>query len=104
MSRKLLVNLASTLIFGRAPISQAQNPALLLQHVTVIDATGTELRKAVDVLIRGNRIEKIASQVSPPRSSRVVPANGKFLIPGLGTCTCTSGTQTWHSRCFWPTG
>jgi cytosine/adenosine deaminase-related metal-dependent hydrolase len=77
-----VVSLASALRFGLASISQVRNPALLLQHVTVIDATGAELQ-AVDVLIRGNRIEKIASYVSPPRGSRVVPADGKFLIPGL---------------------
>ena len=83
MTRKLVVNLVSALILGLASFSQAQNPTLLLQHVTVIDATGAEPRKAVDVLIRGNRIEKIAAHVSPPRGARVLPADGKFLIPGL---------------------
>jgi imidazolonepropionase-like amidohydrolase len=79
----LLASLASALILGLASISQAQNPDLLLQRVTVIDSTGAEPHKAVDVLIRGNRIKKIASHVVPPRGARVVPADGKFLIPGL---------------------
>jgi len=78
-----MVSLASALILSLASISQAQNPALLLRHVTVVDATGAPSRKAVDVLISGNRIQKIASHISPPRGSRVVPADGKFLIPGL---------------------
>jgi hypothetical protein len=86
MTRRSLVSVASALIFGLASISQAQNPALLLQQVTVIDASGAPSRKGVDVLdvlIRGSRIEKIASHISAPRGARVVPGEGKFLIPGL---------------------
>jgi len=82
MTRKMLARLAPALILGLTSISQAQNAALLLQSVTVIDSTGAEPHK-VDVLIRGNRIENIASRVAPPRGARVVPADGEFLIPGL---------------------
>lgn len=77
-----MVSLASALIIGLASISQAQNSALLLQHVIVIDTTGAEPSRAADVLIHGNRIESVASHISP-RGARVIPADGKFLIPGL---------------------
>ena len=83
MIRGWCVCLAQALVLGLTSISQAQNSALLVQHVTVIDATGAPPHKGVDVLIRGNRIEKIASHVSPPRGARVIRADGKFLIPGL---------------------
>lgn len=83
MTERLLVKLAAALLLGFTSISQAQNRALLVQHVTVIDATGAPPRTGVDVLIYGNRIEKIASHISPPRGARVVHADGKFLIPGL---------------------
>ncbi|HKW34894.1 MAG TPA: hypothetical protein VJN92_17925 [Candidatus Acidoferrum sp.] len=39
--------------------AQTQAPALLLHEVTVIDATGVPPRRGVDVLIRGERIEKL---------------------------------------------
>ena len=77
----MLVSFSAALIL--ASISRAQNPTLLLQHVNVIDVTTSAPRKAVDVLIRGGRIDTIASHVSRPHGSIVVPANGKFLIPGL---------------------
>ena len=83
MIRRLSVSLASALVLGLVSSSQAQNQGLLLRHVTVIDATGASTRKGVDVLIRGDRIEKIAAKVPLPRGARVVRGDGKFLIPGL---------------------
>ena len=83
MARRLALRLASALILGLSSFVQAQNPALLLQHVNIIDTTGAASHGAVDVLIRNHRIEKIASHVSPPHRARVVSAAGEFLIPGL---------------------
>lgn len=83
MTRAWLLSLSSTLVLGPAAISQAQSPTLVLQHVTVIDVAGAPPRKGVDVLIRGHRIERIASRISLPHGARLLPADGKFLVPGL---------------------
>ncbi|HKW32277.1 MAG TPA: amidohydrolase family protein, partial [Candidatus Acidoferrum sp.] len=63
--------------------AQTQAPALLLHEVTVIDATGAPPRRGVDVLIRGERIEKIGPHIQPPPSAQLIQARGQFLIPGL---------------------
>lgn len=62
---------------------QAQSSTLLIQQVTVIDATGAPARANLDVLIRGDRIEKIARHIPAPSGAAVIQGRGKFLIPGL---------------------
>jgi hypothetical protein len=64
-------------------LASAQSPDLVLQHVTVIDMTGAPARKDVDVLIHSAHIQKIANHIAAPAAARVIPARGKFLIPGL---------------------
>lgn len=61
----------------------AQSPDLLLQHVTVIGVTGAPPRTNVDVLIHAGHIQKITNHIAAPAGARVIPARGKFLIPGL---------------------
>ena len=41
-----------------------------------------EIREA-DVLVKGERIEKIASRISADENVQVIDANGKYLIPGM---------------------
>jgi len=66
---------------------QANHPprALVLTHITVIDATGAPARPDSTVVITGDRITALgkAGEVRPPRGAQVVDATGKFLIPGL---------------------
>jgi imidazolonepropionase-like amidohydrolase len=59
---------------------------LVLNHVTVIDATGVPARRNTTVVIVGDRIAQIGKswQVSLPENARVIDAAGKYLIPGLG--------------------
>lgn len=63
----------------------AQN-RLVLTDVTVIDATGAPVQPNRTVIISGNHIDTIVP-TSPataiPKGARVIPAEGKFLIPGL---------------------
>ena len=56
-----------------------------LIHVTVIDATGAPAQRDMTVIIRGNRISEIgkSDSVPLPKDAEVIPASGKFLIPGL---------------------
>src|ERR1700685_4601713 len=67
------------------PSPVAKQPALVLTHVTVIDATGAAAKPDVTVIITGDRIHQIASsqKVQRPKNAQVVNAAGKFLIPGL---------------------
>ena len=40
-------------------------------------------RFEADLLIRGERIEKIAPRISPPAGVKVLDAKGRFLLPGM---------------------
>jgi hypothetical protein len=79
---RLLRNLV---IFISGGVLSAQS--LVIQHVTVIDATGAAPQKNVDVAIDGDRIVAIAKKFRPLRSQaariRIIEGKGKFLIPGL---------------------
>lgn len=72
------------LLLGR--VSPAQAPkAIVITHVTVIDATGAPPKSNMTVVIRGNRITTLGKtgQVNIPAGAEVVEAKGQFLIPGL---------------------
>ncbi len=66
-------------------LSSAQQRALVLTHVTVIDTTGAPAQPDVTIMIRGDRIVGMSKsgKVRVPADSQVVNAAGKFLIPGL---------------------
>jgi hypothetical protein len=59
--------------------------SLILEHVTVIDSTGSPPRPGMSVVIEAGKIKAIASsvQVNPIDGSRIIDARGKFLIAGL---------------------
>src|ERR1051326_8080280 len=67
----------------------AQHPLtsrpLALDHVTVIDGTGSKPRLDQTVVIEGDRITAIArsGRVKLPADGQTVDATGRFLIPGL---------------------
>jgi imidazolonepropionase-like amidohydrolase len=66
------------------PATLAQQP-IAFTHVTVIDGVDSVPRRDQTVLLRGNRIERVAPSrlVRVPAGARVVSGRGKFLIPGL---------------------
>ena len=59
--------------------------ALVIAHVTVIDATGAPARPDTTVVIVGDRIAAIgnSAETAAPKMARVVDGTGEFLIPGL---------------------
>jgi hypothetical protein len=79
------------LIYGLVAVlgvQSNQNPqqkALVLAHVTVMDATGAPAQPDMTVVISSNRITSIgqSGNVRVPTDAQVVDATGKFLIPGL---------------------
>jgi imidazolonepropionase-like amidohydrolase len=80
----LLVCLLPLDVFGRQEAGSGQT-ALVLTHVTVIDATGAPAKPDMMVVIKGGRIVALGKTASldVPENAHVVDATGKFLIPGL---------------------
>jgi imidazolonepropionase-like amidohydrolase len=65
-----------------APPSQAT----LFQNVYIFDGKSAELSSPSNVLIRGNTIERISTDpiaVAADENVRVIPADGRVLMPGL---------------------
>ncbi len=72
---------------------------LLLRDVKIIDGTGAPPREHQDVLIKGNRIERIGPTgrfVS--EDLRTVEGNGRTLIPGLIEMHTHLSLPAWGSR------
>lgn len=79
----LLPFLLSSLVAWQQP---AEEPtALVLTHVTVIDATGAAAKPDLTVIITSGHISQIGKSgaIHVPKNAQVVDATGKFLIPGL---------------------
>lgn len=70
---------ALTLVFATALAAQP----LVLQHATVIDATGGPPLPDATVILQGGLIERVSPAVDSPAGATVIDATGKFLIPGL---------------------
>ena len=56
---------------------------LILENVTVIDATGTPAQTHRTVIVEDGRIQGIYESKRTQKSALVINATGKFLIPGL---------------------
>ena len=70
--------------FSAANTAAAQRP-LAFAHVSVIDGESPTVRLDQTVIIRGTRIESVASATTAriPADARVVDARGKYLVPGF---------------------
>jgi hypothetical protein len=56
---------------------------ILLEHATVIDATGSAPRRNLSVLVESGRITRIAAEIPKPKNAIVADVKGKYVIPGL---------------------
>jgi imidazolonepropionase-like amidohydrolase len=83
--KRILLLLLSVLLMPFAVAQSARDgKALVITHVTVIDATGAGPKPDMTVVVRAGRIagiERASSKV--PKDAYVVEGRGKFLIPGL---------------------
>ena len=61
----------------------AQKSSLLIRHVNVVDVQTGQVLTSQNVLITGNRIEKITANAITPKNATIINGSGKFLIPGL---------------------
>jgi imidazolonepropionase-like amidohydrolase len=77
----LIVALPALLTAQESP----RAPAVVLNHITIVDVVGSSARRDMAVVIRGTRIAAVgrADAIEVPRGAEVIDLTGKFLIPGL---------------------
>lgn len=83
LSAALFLGIAFALAAQEKPSDDSS--ALVIAHVTVIDATGAHARPDATVVVLGGRITAIgkSGETPVPKAARVIDGSGKFLIPGL---------------------
>ena len=81
----LICLLACWPALAQSPPNLANPHSLLLEHVTVIDSTGSAPHPDMSVLIEDGKIKAISpsGQSNPGVGTVIVDARGKFLIAGL---------------------
>jgi len=88
MKRLLALSTFAALCALAAPL-QAQTPALavtLLHNVRIFDGNGSALSAPSQVLVRGNRIERIvpaSAALDRPAGATLIDGGGRTLMPGL---------------------
>src|SRR5215470_15178583 len=89
MKTKTNLTLIALALFWALPLA-AQNPAsepvTVFQNVRIFDGKSGTLSAPTNVLVRGNKIEKISSQPIPTdrRADTVlIDGGGRTLMPGL---------------------
>ncbi len=78
--------IAWTLTIGLCPAASAQDAVTLFQNVRVFDGKGAALSAPTNVLVRGNKIDKISAQpiaVDRRADTRIIEGGGRTLMPGL---------------------
>ena len=81
----LLIPILAFMSTDRSAQPGAEAKPLVLEHVTVIDATGAPPKPDMTVVIAAGRISDIgkSGSVQVPQGAQTVNARTKFLIPGL---------------------
>jgi imidazolonepropionase-like amidohydrolase len=69
---------------GSLRVSTQSSPLTVLEHVRVIDGTGSAPRDDMRVVVRGDRIVAVESSAAPvPQGSEVIDLRGQVVMPGL---------------------
>jgi imidazolonepropionase-like amidohydrolase len=66
-----------------AQVEAKQPSATLFKNVKVFDGKSDKLSASTSVLVVGNKIEKIGSDIATPEKAAVIDAGGRTLMPGL---------------------
>jgi imidazolonepropionase-like amidohydrolase len=90
--------IASSLMTAPLPAQAQQNAAVLFQNVRIFDGKGAALSAPSNVLVRGNKIEKIspATATSDAEQTVAIDGGGRVLMPGLIDAH-------WHAMLIRPT-
>ena len=82
----LIAALAGALTLTSQALAAAPDAVTLFNHVRVFDGKSAALSAPKNVLVRGNKIEKISAQPIPTDKrgdTRIIDGTGKTLMPGL---------------------
>jgi len=89
---------------GTLRAASASLPKIALTHVTIVDIRAGAIKPDMTVLVVGDRISSVRRNNSkegfPTTEIKVIDGNGKFLLPGFGTCTSTATAKTACCTCF----
>jgi imidazolonepropionase-like amidohydrolase len=69
--------------FGQGDADAAGTAATLFQDVRIFDGTSAALSPPSNVLVRGNKIERISSDAIAAEGAEVIAGDGRVLMPGL---------------------
>ncbi|MDA1081497.1 MAG: amidohydrolase family protein [Gemmatimonadetes bacterium] len=82
--KRIALGLALTMLALAAAPLTAQQSAILIHDVTLIDGTGRAPMVGASVLIQGDRITQVAAgPITAPQGATRIDGRGRFLIPGL---------------------
>ena len=62
---------------------EKENSQTLFVNVNVFDGVSKDLAMGVDVLVEGNLIKKIGSNLEADKSAKIINGGGRTLMPGL---------------------
>jgi imidazolonepropionase-like amidohydrolase len=79
----LLILLGTFADNALAQAASATRSTVLFRNVRVFDGTSGRVTGPSNVLVRGNRIERIAAGIAPEPAATVIDGNGRVLMPGL---------------------
>lgn len=82
MARRMLISAAIVATASVIAIAQGGS-AIVIRGVTLVDGTGRAPAPGTTVLIEGNRITAVGTNVQVPAGARVIDGTGKFLMPGM---------------------
>lgn len=57
--------------------------SLVIENITIIDATGAPAQPGMSVAIDKGQISEIRKSIKAPKRTEIIDGTGKFLIPGL---------------------
>lgn len=87
MKSRFLLLLSATLLMGNAPFEPPQKGSrTIYRHASLIDGTGSPLKRDVAVITDGEKITAVVSDStlgpSQLEHARIVDLSGRFLLPG----------------------
>jgi len=83
VSTLVLPFLLSKAALGQNADKAAATALVLFRNVRIFDGQSGVVTGPSDVLVRGNRIERIAANQSPEPGATLIEGNGRTLMPGL---------------------
>jgi imidazolonepropionase-like amidohydrolase len=83
---KLICQIVAALILATTATAQEAPTVVLFQNVRIFDGTHGQLTAPSNVLVRGNKIERISTSPIPvdrSANTKIIEGNGRTLMPGL---------------------